>query len=428
MELNITLAEALERASEGLRKKMLHSVELLQKAEKIALNYDAENGYYLAFSGGKDSLALFHMTQLAGVKFRGHMNLTSVDPPEVIRFVKKNYPEVELIKPDKSIFQHAVEKQILPTMRVRWCCKEYKETAGAGKVTLIGIRKAESSRRAKRNEVEINNHKFSGNLDGLDEYRQEQKAKRARRKSKEQGVNITNADEEQTLGCIHGKESLLISPIIYWTEQDVWEFLNDVVRVPHCSLYDEGWHRIGCIGCPMSSHKQKIIENERYPHVKRGWIKAIKAIRRGGGEILQTELSDGTSARTGCLSEKSEDCPGRRRLHQASRSRTLDRSRLYKQSDYGEISRIRGAAMPTFRICIQWMRTNDKWKAHPKELGNKETRRCGFSRDSSSDRLKEEQENKIAENIYDWWISGKSYKQWYAEKFQQMTLDFGEEM
>ena len=32
----------------------------------------------------------------------------------------------------------------------------------------------------------------------------------------------------------------------------------------------------------MSSHKQKMIENKRYPHVKRGWIKAIKAIRNGG--------------------------------------------------------------------------------------------------------------------------------------------------
>ena len=282
MNIEITLSEALNRASARLRKKMLHSVKLLQKAEKIALNYDAEQGYFLAFSGGKDSQALYHIAQLAGVRFQGHMNLTSVDPPEVIRFVKKNYPEVELIKPGKSIFQHAIEKQILPTMRVRWCCAEYKETAGAGKVTLIGIRKAESSRRAKRNEVEINNRKFSGDLDGLDEYRQEQRAKRARRKSKEQGVNITNADAEKTLGCIHGKESLLISPIIHWTEKDVWEFLNDVVRVPHCSLYDEGWHRIGCIGCPMSSHKQKMIENKRYPHVKRGWIKAIKAIRNGG--------------------------------------------------------------------------------------------------------------------------------------------------
>ena len=283
MKIDITLEQALNRASEPLRKKMQHSVELLRKAERIALNYDRENGYYLAFSGGKDSQALYHIAQLAGVRFQGHMNLTSVDPPEVIRFVKKNYPEVELIKPGKSIFQIAVEKQILPTMRVRWCCAEYKETAGAGKVTLIGIRHAESARRAKRNEVEINNRKFSGNLDDLDEYRQEQKAKRAKRKSKQQGVNITNADEEQTLGCISGKESLLISPIIYWTEQDVWEFLNNVVQVPHCSLYDEGWHRIGCIGCPISSAKQKRIENERYPHVKRNWIKAIKAIRAGGG-------------------------------------------------------------------------------------------------------------------------------------------------
>ena len=50
----------------------------------------------------------------------------------------------------------------------------------------------------------------------------------------------------------------------------------------------------------------------------------------------------------------------------------------------------------------------------------------GFLSSSSSDRLTEEQENEIAENIYDWWISGKSYKQWYAEKFQQLKLDFGE--
>lgn len=265
---------------------MIYSVNLLQKAESLALAYGGGNfGYYLAFSSGKDSQALYHITELAGVKFDAHMNLTSVDPPEVIRFTKQHYPEVDLIKPKKSIYQLAVEKQILPTMRVRWCCAEYKETSGAGRVTLIGIRHQESARRAKRNEVEINNQKFSGTLEGLDEYRQELKAKRARRKSKKDGVNITNADQEQTLGCISGKESILISPIIHWTEKDVWEFLNKVMEVPHCSLYDEGWHRLGCIGCPMSSRKQKIIENQRYPHVKRNWIKAIKAIR-GGAKFL----------------------------------------------------------------------------------------------------------------------------------------------
>ena len=235
MRTNITLEQALQKASRRLRDKMIYSVNLLQKAESLALAYGGGNfGYYLAFSAGKDSQALYHIAELAGVKFDAHMNLTSVDPPEVIRFVKQAYPEVDLIKPKKSIYQYAIEKQILPTMRVRWCCAEYKENAGAGRVTLIGIRHQESSRRAKRNEVEISNRKFSGTLEGLDEYRQELKAKQARRKSKKNGVNITNADQEQTLGCISGKESILISPIIHWTEQDVWEFLNKVMEVPHC--------------------------------------------------------------------------------------------------------------------------------------------------------------------------------------------------
>ena len=69
--------------------------------------------------------------------------------------------------------------------------------------------------------------------------------------------------------------------------------------------------------------------------------------------------------------------------------------------------------------------------ANKRQLGDKtevygSSRKPGFSSSSSSDRLTEEQENEIAENIYDWWISGKSYKQWYAEKFQQLKLDFGE--
>lgn len=33
----------------------------------------------------------------------------------------------------------------------------------------------------------------------------------------------------------------------------------------------------------MSSYRQKTLENERYPHVKRGWLRAIKKIRDRGG-------------------------------------------------------------------------------------------------------------------------------------------------
>lgn len=330
-EMTFDYSEVIQKLSEPLRKKLEHSVELLRKAERLALAYDDVYGYYLAFSGGKDSQCLYHVAKLAGVRFKAHMNLTSIDPPEVIRFVKREYPDVELVKPKKSIFQAAVDNQILPTMRVRWCCAEYKETAGAGKVTLIGIRKAESARRAKRNEVEIDSRKFSGDLEGLEEYRKKKnREKRGRKPKGNREVTIVNADGESVLGCIRGKESLLISPIIDWTDEEVWEFLG-VLGVKHCELYDEGWHRIGCIGCPMSSHKQKMIENKRYPHVKRNWIKAIKAIRSGGGiqkRIYLVEHPQGLDA----SQKTSEDRSGRRRLHQASRPRTLDGGGDYRKS------------------------------------------------------------------------------------------------
>lgn len=407
-EMTFDYSEVIHRLSEPLSKKLEHSVELMQKAERLALAYDDVYGYYLAFSGGKDSQCLYHVAKLAGVRFKAHMNLTSIDPPEVIRFVKREYPDVELVKPKKSIFQAAVDNQILPTMRVRWCCAEYKETAGAGKVTLIGIRRAESARRAKRNEVEIDSRKFSGDLEGLEEYRKARNREKRGRKSKvNREVTIVNADGERVLGCIRGKESLLISPIIDWTDDEVWEFLG-VLGVKHCELYDEGWRRIGCIGCPMSSHKQKMIENKRYPHVKRGWIKAIKAIRNGG--YSKENISGGTSARTGCL----QKC---QRIAQ-------DAGGYIKHPDpeHWIGGKIRGAAMPTFRICKQWMQTNCNWET--KKHGSRVLAAPGFSSSSSSDRLTEEQENEIAENIYDWWISGKSYKKWYADKFQQMKLEF----
>lgn len=40
---------------ESLRKKIEYSIDLLKKAEKMALRLDPENGFWLAFSGGKDS-------------------------------------------------------------------------------------------------------------------------------------------------------------------------------------------------------------------------------------------------------------------------------------------------------------------------------------------------------------------------------------
>lgn len=251
MELNID--DVLCKSSKSLASKIRYSIELLQKAEPMALKLDPDNGFYMAVSGGKDSQVLYHIAKLAGVRFKAHMNLTSVDPPEVIRFVKTQYPDVELIKPKMSIYEMAKKKHLFPTRRFRWCCAEYKEMSGAGKVTLIGIRNEESSRRAKREEI-------SASIKG---------------KRTEETFDQWSEHEEKMVTCVGGKDKILVSPIIYWTERDVWEFLNKN-DIPHCGLYDKGYTRIGCICCPMSNAKQKKKDIELFPHVKRNWLKTIQ--------------------------------------------------------------------------------------------------------------------------------------------------------
>lgn len=241
----------------SLKDKIAYSIALLRKCEQMALDYDPEDGFYLAFSGGKDSQVLYHIAKMAGVKFKAHMNLTSIDPPEVIRFVRRNYPDVEMIKPKMSIYDMALKKHMLPTRVLRWCCAEYKEMSGAGKVTLIGIRHAESARRSRRNEIETGDRKFSGNFDQF------------------------SVHKETMVTCVGGKDKILVSPIIHWSDRDVWDFLNGN-NIEHCSLYDEGHKRIGCILCPMAPYRQKIKDCERFPHIRKKWIDVIgKLIDKG---------------------------------------------------------------------------------------------------------------------------------------------------
>lgn len=276
MQINITLEQALEKASPRLRKNMEHTIALLRKSESLALRYDAERGFYVGFSGGKDSQALFHMMQLAGVKFYAYFSPTSIDPPENIKFIKKNYPEVEFVKLSTNIFNVFKEMKVLPSMRIRWCCAYFKERGGEGKVVCTGVRKAESTRRAKRNEIEVSGHKFSGHIDDFEDWQE----KRIRNKMKNLNQDQFSEAKETEVRCISGNDKILLNPIIEWAEEDVWEFLNKVVEAPHCELYDQGWTRIGCICCPMANIKSTIRDMKRWPHVKEKWIRAIMDVRK----------------------------------------------------------------------------------------------------------------------------------------------------
>ena len=153
--------------------------------------------------------------------------------------------------------------------QIRFCCEVLKESQGAGTVTLTGVRRAESAKRAKRNEFEVSGHKYSGTIDQFNRVR------------------------ETDFACIGGKDKIIVNPIIDWTDRDVWEFLNKVVKVPHCRLYDEGWRRIGCLFCPMASKRKIAMMERRYPKYKAAVIRTIHRLREMGCMNDYPDLSDG---------------------------------------------------------------------------------------------------------------------------------------
>ena len=234
-------------------------------------------GYYVAFSGGKDSQCVYHLCQMAGVKFDAHYSVTSVDPPELVRFIKENYPDVQFERQhDKdghpiTMWSLIAKKRMPPTRLVRYCCEKLKESNGKGRFTVTGVRWQESvNRKANQGVVTIPSagKKAKAEMDNL-------------------GINFTqtirggvtlNYDDDPDRRIVEfcmrtGKA--ISNPIIDWTEEDVWEFLNSN-GIQHCCLYDEGLKRLGCIGCPMGGAKKQRAEFERWPKYRELYKNAFR--------------------------------------------------------------------------------------------------------------------------------------------------------
>ena len=200
-------------------------------AISLLREHEPEGGYLLSFSGGKDSVVILHLAKLAGVKFDAHYHVTTLDPPELMRFIKDQYPDVIWDRPKMSFFQLIAKERMLPTRKIRFCCRILKEVEGRGRVVVTGIRSSESFSRSKRKMVEISRDRKLGKM--------------------------------------------FVHPILDWSEVDVWDYIRHY-EIPYCQLYDMGWSRIGCLFCPMKGGARQRRDAFEYPRYYHALLRAIQ--------------------------------------------------------------------------------------------------------------------------------------------------------
>lgn len=266
----------------------------VENAIKRLQSFEPPEGYFVAFSGGKDSQCIYHLCQMAGVKFDAHYSVTSVDPPELVQFIKRQYPDVVFDLPHYAdgsritMWNLIPKHKIPPTRMVRYCCEALKESNGEGRVVVTGVRWAESARRKASHDVAI----IKGKPKTTEKMAQEIGADYRINKS---GVLVLNDDNDPARRMVehcYRTQKVMVNPIVDWETEDVWTFLGKIAKVPHCCLYDQGHKRLGCIGCPMNKTKAAK-ELERWPKYKELYLRAfarmIKAREEAGKDNLHPQ-------------------------------------------------------------------------------------------------------------------------------------------
>lgn len=247
-----------------LQSKIDYSIRLIQRAESTALRYRPD-GFFVAFSGGKDSQVLLRLVQMANVRYTAQHHLTTIDPPENIHFIKEHYPYVQIIRPKLTFWRLCLKYRMLPNRRMTFCCHDQKEQTNANSVTLTGVRKAESARRSKRQEVFI-------------------QTRRRHPEFIEGSMNDFQRYQETVVECIKGKDKLVIRPILEWTDEDIWLFIHHY-HLPINPLYTNGGTRVGCLFCCLANSKNIEREVERYPKYYQAFLRLIHRIRQANQDV-----------------------------------------------------------------------------------------------------------------------------------------------
>lgn len=229
-----------------------------------------ENGYFVRYSGGKDSDVLVDLFIRAGVKFMINHSLTTIDAPETVRHVREQFARWKdmgilciITRPENNMnFYSLCEKyQMLPSRWYRFCCLELKERTSKEyrhALRAFGVRKTESHKRANRDVIETGNN---------------------RKKWKEwEHFKFDDSEDVLQTGTCYTNNYFYINPIAEYTTEDVWNYIRERGLSVN-PLYSKGFERVGCIGCPLASGRRMLWEYEMWPQYFYRLMKTIETIQ-----------------------------------------------------------------------------------------------------------------------------------------------------
>lgn len=215
-------------SEEPLDKKIERALWLLRTATA-----DSTEPIEISYSGGKDSDVILELAKMAGIPYRAIYKNTTIDPPGTIKHcIEKG---VEVLRPKKS-FAQVIQAKGYPNRLRRFCCSELKEYKILDR-SVQGIRRSESTKRTKRY-------------------------------------------KEPTVCRLYGSKKQHVEvflPILYWTDKDVADFIEQRGIKCHPLYYDGGgkFHperRLGCMGCPQKADNG-LCDFKQRPLLVKMWLR-----------------------------------------------------------------------------------------------------------------------------------------------------------
>ena len=288
-----------------MEKKVQASIERLKLASEMSETF-YHSHLLITYSGGKDSDTILSLAEESGIDFEVVMSLTTVEAPvtmihahETARRVREEGKTFTFHyardKDGKPLNMHdvAMKKKMLPTRVMRYCCETFKEISTPNRLVALGVRAEESVKRAKNYDIFSNwsrtdsdGRKLTYSFDHARGVFDD-----ALKASEMLGQN---PDEESAYDCLliteaKRKGRITVQHILDWTNSDVWEYIRGR-GIKYNPIYDMGYSRCGCIGCPLASPKMRQREFDDFPGLEKYWRRIADDLIRIHGPYTKSKI------------------------------------------------------------------------------------------------------------------------------------------